>query len=564
MRIDLHDSTCSSETKRCLTMAGWTLSLKRGNVVFQTSSGNSSTVREVVCGKEDENLKITMIHTDYEEMVVHVSALAFYATDNMFKSLHGLNNVDFAKEFANIAQLNGLKLSRTSVSDATPTRVKSNFTHAVSFREEVQILRNLHPEKDVLKEDEMLNTAHKMWRRNSEEHFEMKAGSIGGLMKEAISVACLSQRCFRKAENIMTEYQQWRLRRQSNNKVNRMIFVQLPGLRKESEIFDLLCQFEERVLTKKEFNEKLKEAKSKPEKDITSRKRLGPEFHVRELKERNAALEERNIALRRRILQLEKKVETASSSNKRKKQDIYDFESESDEDVQQSIDINLFEEVEIPTSETISHGDTITDDYVDNVIVITPAKPYSRYVELPITLADSVNETQSVGETNEQCEINTIIDHEEVLFTTLQDLRDSSKEQADEEKEKNEEADVANEADEKEKERKEKADVANENECFIEVGQFVMAKDEGDWYKAKVLLKKKNMVKVHYLGYGSQFDKWVQYVEAKPYEFSVGEKVKAKWEDGYFYKATITDIEGKVYSVLFDDGVSAKTEDIKL
>ena len=64
-------------------------------------------------------------------------------------------------------------------------------------------------------------------------------------MKEAISVACLSRRCYQKGQSIMTLYQGWKLRRQGNNKVNRMLFVQLPGLRNESKIFDLLCRIEE-------------------------------------------------------------------------------------------------------------------------------------------------------------------------------------------------------------------------------------------------------------------------------------------------------------------------------
>lgn len=80
-------------------------------------------------------------------------------------------------------------------------------------------------------------------------------------MKEAISVACLSKRCYLWALSIMEAYKKWKTKHQGNNKINRMLFVQLPGLKKEETIFHLLRQFRGGELSKTEFNSRLKEEK---------------------------------------------------------------------------------------------------------------------------------------------------------------------------------------------------------------------------------------------------------------------------------------------------------------
>lgn len=93
-------------------------------------------------------------------------------------------------------------------------------------------------------------------------HLELHLqGQLGGLMKEGISVACLSKRCYLWALSIMEAYKNWKTKHQGNNKINRMLFVQLPGLKKEETIFHLLRQFRGGELSKTEFNSRLKEEK---------------------------------------------------------------------------------------------------------------------------------------------------------------------------------------------------------------------------------------------------------------------------------------------------------------
>lgn len=78
---------------------------------------------------------------------------------------------------------------------------------------------------------------------------------------KGISVACLSKRCYLWALSIMEAYKNWKTKHQGNNKINRMLFVQLPGLKKEETIFHLLRQFRGGELSKTEFNSRLKEEK---------------------------------------------------------------------------------------------------------------------------------------------------------------------------------------------------------------------------------------------------------------------------------------------------------------
>ena len=74
-------------------------------------------------------------------------------------------------------------------------------------------------------------------------------------------MACLSRRAYRKAINIMSLYQDWKIKRQASNKVNAMLFGQLPGNRDEDKIHQLLSLAENGAISKNELNEKLKEAK---------------------------------------------------------------------------------------------------------------------------------------------------------------------------------------------------------------------------------------------------------------------------------------------------------------
>ena len=94
-------------------------------------------------------------------------------------------------------------------------------------------------------------------------YFVLIQGTIGRTLKEALSVACLSRRTYKKAINVMSLYKEWKTKKQTSGKVNAMLFGQLPGNRDESNIHRLLNLVELGAMSKKEFNEALKEAKVK-------------------------------------------------------------------------------------------------------------------------------------------------------------------------------------------------------------------------------------------------------------------------------------------------------------
>ena len=74
-------------------------------------------------------------------------------------------------------------------------------------------------------------------------------------------MACLSRRVYKKAINIMSLCQDWKIKRQASNTVNAMLFGQLPGNRDEDKIHQLLSLAENGAISKNELNEKLREAK---------------------------------------------------------------------------------------------------------------------------------------------------------------------------------------------------------------------------------------------------------------------------------------------------------------
>lgn len=86
----------------------------------------------------------------------------------------------------------------------------------------------------------------------------LKGVHFGGSFKEHISVACLSRRSFALAQQIMEAYSRWELKQQTNNKVNRMLFAQLPGVKSEDVIFEHLVKLKTKKMSKAEFNKELK------------------------------------------------------------------------------------------------------------------------------------------------------------------------------------------------------------------------------------------------------------------------------------------------------------------
>nr|XP_022343357.1 uncharacterized protein LOC111136636 isoform X2 [Crassostrea virginica] len=494
-------------------------------------------------------------HPEFEDdpSVVLVSTAAYFATDALFKSLHGLDNAEFVREFSRIMRKKGSPDTPKAYADENQIPRK-RFRHNNTFREEVELLRSMHPEREIVDDNELLNSAHKKWRRTAEESLDIRTGTIGGLMKEAISVACLSRRCYQKAQSIMTLYQGWKLRRQGNNKVNRMLFVQLPGLRNEAKIFDLLCRFEGKVFSKTEFNMELKKAKTTMG---TGPKKPDQRDENDQLRKRNEALENRAILLEKELSILRKQMNNSPQQNNDEEQrDVYDFDG-SDEEIEEepTLVLRLLDDddeedvadsnpVEEEVDDLDAHSKSKTDVLNSSassedgdmfLTVQTPKHTYSRNHGLA---ASSIDLDADEPERN----------HEETLMKTLKDLHAGN-----ETKKRKESA------------QKDKANIPSQmkrsNEYMVD--QCVKAKDEGEWFKAKVVATKEGKVKVHYMGYGAQFNKWVSCEEIEPYKFAVGEKVRARWEDDFFYKAVVKEVRGEEYLVLFEDGVEGIVKDIK-
>ena len=92
--------------------------------------------------------------------------------------------------------------------------------------------------------------------------FFIYIGALWWNLQRHLSVASLSPRCYALAVDIMELYGKWELKRQTNNKVNRMLFAQLPGVRNEDTIYRCLREFRQGKLSKAEFNEELKTYKA--------------------------------------------------------------------------------------------------------------------------------------------------------------------------------------------------------------------------------------------------------------------------------------------------------------
>ncbi len=97
----------------------------------------------------------------------------------------------------------------------------------------------------------------------------------------------------------------------------------------------------------------------------------------------------------------------------------------------------------------------------------------------------------------------------------------------------------------------------------------VWDEDEEDWYEATILKTKENEYFVHYVGYGSSEDDWVDgedvldrnYSPSDDYKYAVGQKVKI-WDDEEekWYTATIQEVKRKKSFVHYLDYDSSYDE----
>ncbi|XP_062582885.1 uncharacterized protein LOC134244645 isoform X2 [Saccostrea cucullata] len=462
--------------------------------------------------------------------------MRFYVTDDAFKYLHGLDVKEFVDEFHLL--LKRSQLRTLGPSEVPKARQRSQYKHTRTFWEEVELLRNLHPEKGLLGEDEMLNTAAKEWRRQAESALNVQEGHLGGLLKEAIAVACLSQRCFLWAESVTKAYASWKLKNQSNNKVNRMLFVQLPGLRDEEMVFHLLQSFRSGELNKLEFNEKLKEAKVAASR---GKKRQLPALNETDsgsLKRRNALLEARIVTLQREMADLRDKLRTPETPAT----DVYTFHGSDDEDASlPSVTPPRSEDEEeaLQTNETDSEEEPLSDD---SISLLLPTITYSRNIGKRVCQEETEHRNGPEENGSKTDESN-----ERVLLDTLSRLDERQGEEC------------------QHVEEEEGAGgrfFTDDEFSNLQPALPVWAQDDGEWFKAKVVKSGSKGVKVHYIGYGKQHEKTLGKTEVKTYRFSVGERVRARWEDGHLYRGTVKRSKEKVYTILFDDGVTWDTEDV--
>lgn len=513
------------------------------------TGGNTSAVKRVIeCAGKDEGslLKFTLQHSnDLEEIIVRVSTTAFYVTDETFKSLHGLQVSEFLDEFPLVVKRNSLRTAGDL--QVQKTQKRNHYSHPFTFREEVEILRSLHPEKDLHSNDEMLDSSLSQWRREAELALHIKEGQLGGLMKEAISVACLSKRCYLWALSIMEAYKNWKTKHQGNNKINRMLFVQLPGIKKEETIFHLLRQFRGGELSKTEFNSRLKEEKTLAESSRSGRKRARTD-DTGSLKKRIALLERRNTILQREVLDLKKQLKTPQKAA----EDIYTFQS-TDEDESSVSDAaemqlsNIQSDDEERTvlslclSSSEDDGEMDMDDSNESFSVLIPKLTYTRQRTPSANLENTMNTSAEADQKGNREENEE--SHENALLETLEEI------------------DSENNIKDK---PAEPCRYTEENKGIpLEEGGILLAKDDDEWFKATLLKIENKRLKVHYFGYGKQHDKWLAEEDVKAYPLAVGEQVKARWEDGFFYKAEVRVIEEKGATVLFEDGIIAKATSFK-
>ncbi|MDP2922181.1 MAG: caspase family protein [Candidatus Omnitrophota bacterium] len=98
----------------------------------------------------------------------------------------------------------------------------------------------------------------------------------------------------------------------------------------------------------------------------------------------------------------------------------------------------------------------------------------------------------------------------------------------------------------------------NEAKDFIDknyIGQYKLAQYNGKDYKVRIIDQHDNSCRIHYLGWGSEWDEWRDYNELKDIEFktyNVNTKVLVKWNKTW-YPAVVFKREGIFHLIKYDD-----------
>ena len=87
------------------------------------------------------------------------------------------------------------------------------------------------------------------------------------------------------------------------------------------------------------------------------------------------------------------------------------------------------------------------------------------------------------------------------------------------------------------------------------VGERLEVKWKDKWYRAQVIDTDGQRLKIHYVGFGPEWDEWVRAERTRPFNpagFSPGTKVSVKWE-GKWYPATVRRAWYGLHFVHYDD-----------
>lgn len=553
-----------------------------------------------------------------ELISVQVPSDHFYVTDRMFKPLHGSTAALLTLRFISIAAKAGLRIENDYDTKPTSKGKKTKFFHRLSFMEEVQVMRQLHPDEQTAKDHEMLDTSNRSWRRGAERELHFTQGvHFGGSFKEHISVACLSRRSFALAQQIMEAYSRWELKQQTNNKVNRMLFAQLPGVKSEDVIFEHLVKLKEKKMSKAEFNEELKIFKRDYQEEA-ERHRVERKA-AREISTTSTELRRQNMRLIREKEELSRQLKTLKSKMSSNEvqgavgesavNDIYDYHSDSE-------DFSLFQEAEETTQQS-QEGE---------IVLQVPPMKYSRRLgskvsredqsgkreqahddisdsesddELNLRLEESDEEMilkkplHTYGKSNPTSSASPVLTKPPASTTTSAaiDLEPSPPKQSStteqnfvitlekihllqnpgEDQEQyyvcsfdslDEQATNVLQTAEKQKEGDTREKKNTDEMEKLHVKDCVLAKDgtDDEWYKAKVLKVDQDRYYVHYMGYNASHDKWVKATEVKKYLFAKDENVRAMWEDGHFYRGRVLENCNEGYTIEFEDNVISTTK----
>lgn len=185
-----------------------------------------------------------------------------------------------------------------------PVETKKKKFHHRTLKEEIEIMRNAHPQQGKVSNRDFLETSNTKWRRTCEALLGFDPskhdGTFGGSFREQIYLATLPECCYEELLHIFEAFKNGHIpTTRATSSIKPGLFAQLVGDKREVEVHHQLSNLASGIVSLEQFRKDLQ----------ASRINRNTEDSVTGLKNENSRLRQENKRLREEVARLKARKE---------------------------------------------------------------------------------------------------------------------------------------------------------------------------------------------------------------------------------------------------------------